>query len=256
MKPFKQATLRLVPLVALALAVACGDGSGSAEAASDSQATPTPEAAQQQAPSGPYASPEAAERTRQEQQVLDLARLGHNEGDEESALIRVVEFSDFGCVHCAGFHTDSYPELHGEFIEAGDVVWKYIPITIAGFPNSDVAAVAGECAAEQDRFAAMRDRLFERREEWLASDVDAVMGLMEEYAEGVGLDRDQFSTCLAESERARQRVSDGNALARDLGVRGTPTFIVGGQPVQGAPPLEAFQNVLRQMLADAREPGS
>jgi len=248
--------LHILTPVLFILAAGCGDASsGEAAQSADGGTAQAPAATQDDARSGtPYASPEAAARAQQEAQEVNLARLGFNEGNEETAVVNVIEFSDFGCVHCANFHMEAYPELYREFVQGGDVVWKYIPITLAGFPNADHAAVAGECAGEQDRFPAMRDRLFETREAWMATD-QPVQFLVDQARE-VGLDTGTFRTCLEEGENARQRVADASRIARELGVRGTPTFVVQGYPVQGAPPLEAFQEVLRELVAEARGPGN
>lgn len=185
-------------------------------------------------------------------QTFDLAPMGFNEGDMEDSAVWVVEFSDFGCIFCARFHLETYPELYREFVRTGDVAWKYIPVTIGGFPNGDAAAVVGECAGAQGRFAPVRDRLFEEREEWIASEDPGP--LFQQYARDAGVDQDEFVQCLTGDE-ARRRVSEGNRVAQQIGVTGTPTFIVQGFPVQGAPPLEAFQEVLRDLVTQAREPG-
>ena len=189
-------------------------------------------------------------------QDIDLSRLGFNEGDEENAVVRVVEFSDFGCVFCARFHMNDYEELHQEFIAGGDVLWKYVPITIGGFPNGEAAAISGQCAGEQDRFAPMRDLLYETREEWMAETGD-LDGLFRSYAQQAGLDVDAFDACV-QGDAAEARLAESNQLAVSLGVRGTPTFIVEGFPVQGAPPLDAFQDALRELIAETRAaaPGS
>jgi protein-disulfide isomerase len=212
--------------VFLALAVGCGNDGGQVEASA--QATPTP-------PSEP--------------EFVDLSALGFNEGNEETAAFGVVEFSDFGCIHCATFHAESYPSLHEEFIASGDVLWKYVPISIAGFPNAELAGIAGECAGEVGSFAAMRDHLFQQREEWLG----AAEGepLFVEYARAVGLDPSTFGACLTGPD-ARSRMDRNNTMARQIGVAATPTFIVAGTSVQGAPPLANFQAALREMIAEAR----
>lgn len=226
----------LPALLLLALApYGCGgqSGNGTAEARASGDASPA-------------ADPP------QETRVADLAALGFNEGDDENAVVRVVEFSDFGCIHCARFHLDSYPALHDEFIAGGDIVWKYVPVTIGGFPNGDLAALAGECAGALGSFAAYRDLLFERREEWM--DPERGAALFERYAEGLGLDGTAFEACLT-GEEAAERVAISNGLAARLGVRGTPTFLIQEHWVQGAPELEAFQQALRQLVSDIRDGG-
>lgn len=227
---------KCVSFLALAALVLAGCGETGGEAA------PAPPAA---APSS-----EPAPGTVPNLQDVDLAHLGFNEGDLDGAVIRVVEFSDFGCIHCARFHMNDYHQLHEEFIAEGDVVWKYVPITIGGFPNGENAALAGECAGAQDRFAPMRDLLFEEREVWMAETEDPE-GRFRSYAEEVGLDVGAFDVCMQGGE-AEDRLAESNRIAVSLGVRGTPTFIVQGFPVQGAPPLDAFQEALREMIAEAR----
>jgi protein-disulfide isomerase len=204
------------------------------------------------APAPPVAEPSSqpAPGTVPGLQDVDLAHLGFNEGDMDAAVIRVVEFSDFGCIHCARFHMNDYHHIHDEFIAEGDVVWKYVPITIGGFPNGESAALAGECAGAQDRFAPMRDLLFEKREEWMG-ETDDPEGRFRGYAREVGLDVSAFDACM-HGEEAIGRLAEANQLAVSIGVRGTPTFIVQGFPVQGAPPLDAFQEALREMIAEAR----
>ncbi len=230
-------------IVLLSLA---GCGENAAPGANDSAAQdPSPEV---------QAAPEAMPAdTGEAQERFDLTRLGFDDGDPEEAVVHVIEFSDFGCVHCANFHMNAYPELYEEFVAAGDVAWKYIPINLAGFPNSREAAIAGECAAQQEEFPAMRSRLFELRERWMESDDPEALFVAE--AREAGLEVEAFQACLSESESARERVDEGSRVARAVGVTGTPTFVVQGHPVQGAPPLEAFQEVLRELVAEARDPG-
>ncbi len=229
-------------LIALA---GCGDD---ADPNANASPAPDPPAAAQAPEPMPGDTGQAQER-----EGFDLTLMGFDDGDPEEAVIHVIEFSDFGCVHCANFHMDSYPALYDEFVTAGDVAWKYIPITLAGFPNSREAAIAGECAGQQDRFPTMRTRLFELRETWLQSDDPEE--LFVEEAREAGLDAEAFQRCLNESESARERVDEGTRVAREVGVTGTPTFVVQGHPVQGAPPLDAFQQVLRELVAEARGPG-
>ena len=185
------------------------------------------------------------------QEIVDLSRMGYNEGNPEEAVVRVVEFSDFGCVFCARFHMQDYGILHDEFVAGGDVVWKYVPITIGGFPNGNLAALTAECVGEQGDFAPIRDLLFENRETWIATPTAESGELFRSYAQAVGADMAAWEQCLTAGE-ASARLEQSNQMASELGVRGTPTFIVEGFPVQGAPPLADFQEALRQMVADLR----
>lgn len=226
-----------VLLTALSL-LGCGGGNGEAQS-SDPPVTDSPQAQQTPDPS---------------QDVYDLRELGIDEGSVMTSAIGVVDFSDFGCIFCANFHTTDYPVLYEEFVASGDILWKYIPISIGGFPNGDLAGRTGICADElgsTEGFTRMRDHLFENREEWLTAVPSEVAGLFTSYAETLGLDRDAFVVCL-EGETAAARLERNNQMARQVGVSATPTFIVQGTPVRGAPPLEDFQEVLRMIVAESR----
>lgn len=186
--------------------------------------------------------------TGQPQRQIDIQDLGYNEGSPD-AIVRIVEFSDFGCGYCRQFHLESYPVLFQEYMEAGKVEWKYIPIIIGLFKNALPAAETGECAGEQGMFATMRDRLFESQPEW--KDSDDPMTHMYRYAEEEGLDMTRFRNCISQGWQ-RDRIVAGSQLAQQASVRGTPTFyVVGYAPIPGALPLETFKQVLDTVYAEA-----
>ena len=61
---------------------------------------------------------------------------------------------------------------------------------------------------------------------------------------------DGFDGCLAEDRRL-DRIASATTLARQIGVRGTPTFvIIGYPPLQGALPLDVFQDILTAVHAE------
>jgi protein-disulfide isomerase len=189
---------------------------------------------------GPTASPPPGT-------ALDPTSLGFDSG-AEGAPIQVVEFSDFGCGYCARFHNEVFPELEREYVATGKVEWKYIPMILGIFgENAELAAHVGECAGEQDRFPAMRDRLFADQAEWKrAGDPRAVF---DRFAREQGLDFERFTRCVDEQWRA-DRVASGTQLSRQAGVRGTPTFfVVDFGAVPGMLPLDVFREVLDTVYA-------
>lgn len=203
-------------------------------------------------PAPATAPPPTGDQAPDAERVIDLATMGHDDGDLATAPVRVIEFSDFGCVFCARFHNEDYETLHDEFVTSGDVAWKYLPITIGGFPNGELAALTAECMAEQDRFRPMRTLLYQERDRWVgASGSEEVRLLFEGYVRSVGGDMEAWERCL-EAGEASERIRLHNQVAGELGVRGTPTFIIQGFPVQGAPALSDFQEALRQIVAEVR----
>jgi predicted DsbA family dithiol-disulfide isomerase len=71
------------------------------------------------------------------------------------------------------------------------------------------------------------------------------------YATDLGLDTTRFSRCLDERSFAAAVESDV-AQARALGVTGTPTFLVNGQALVGAHPIETFRMLIDDALKESR----
>jgi len=93
------------------------------------------------------------------------------------------------------------------------------------------------------------DIIFERQGDWKsASDPEA---LAEVFAEEAGLDMARYRSCV-EDDEFLWRVQAQTNLAGELGIRGTPSFIiVGVGPVNGALPLETFRQVFDTILSEA-----
>ena len=240
-RPTSERVASLLAAFAVFLVAGCSGEDGQAQGAAE-----TTEAPGTAAEAGPAEAPA--------QDLLDLTQYGVDEGSVMTAVIAVVDFSDFGCIYCANFHLTDYPVLHEEFVAGGDVLWKYVPITIGNFPNGDLAGLTGICTNQlgpAGSFARMRDHLFVEREAWLNAAPSEARALFVSYAATIGLDPAAFEACV-DGEGATAELEQNNDLARRVGVTGTPYFLVQGSPVRGAPPLANFQEVMRGIVAEAR----
>lgn len=177
---------------------------------------------------------EGAVRFRPAAQEVPLEELGFDYGSED-APIRVVELSDYGCGYCRRFHTETFPTLLKDHIETGRVHWKYVTFASGMFQNGMSAAFAAECAGEQGRFERFNDLLYERQADW--KNLGDPFPVYDELARDAGADIGELHACI-EEERPKARVRSGIVMGRNLGLRGTPAFLVNGIPVMGAQPLE------------------
>jgi len=182
--------------------------------------------------------------------TIDMRRIGYSRGAED-APVQVFEFSDFGCPYCGQFAVLTYPELHEEFVRTGLVRWTYVPFVMGMFPNGAEAARAAECAAEQDAFWPMHDRLYEGQREWKPSRSPRV--LFAEYARELGLSVEGFAACY-DQDLGGARTALNNRAATGLGVRATPSFFVNGRLVEGALPADRFRQIL-EMSGARRDAG-
>lgn len=141
--------------------------------------------------------------------------------------VTFVEFLDFECEACrAAF--PAVEELRAEYGDRVSFVARYFPIP--SHANAENAAVAVEAAAQQGRFEAMYQRMFETQAEWgeqQVSQADVFRG----FATDLGLDMTAYDQAVADPatlERVRRDRADGIAA----GVQGTPTFFLDGVRIQ------------------------
>ncbi len=134
--------------------------------------------------------------------------------DSGAASVRLVEFSDFQCPFCRR-SAPAVERLLAKHPEVG-VVYRHFPLSFHA--AAEGAALAAICAEAQGRFQAMHRQLFQTTE-W-QQDPNWVR-----EAEAAGVDDlEEFSRCLG-GEAAAARLAGDMALARRLGISGTPTFV-------------------------------
>jgi len=130
------------------------------------------------------------------------------------------------------------------YIDSGKVNLVYKHSAFLG-QESIWAAQASECAADQGKFWEYHDLLFER---WNGENQGAFSKEnLIKFAQDLKLDAAKFDPCLTNDETL-ERVKADTLEGRDVGVTGTPTFFINGQPLVGAQPIEAFQQQLDPLL--------
>lgn len=172
---------------------------------------------------------------------------------DPNAPITILEFSDFQCPFCARFHVQTLPLLLEEYIDAGKVNLVYRDFPIQSIhPNALPAAVAAECANEQGKYWEYHDTLFEKQSVWARLNSDAAISTFSQFATDVGLEQQQFDSCLG-SGKYLEEVQHDMREAREYGITGTPGFFVGNEEIgfvkiNGAQPFEIFKRVIDAQL--------
>jgi predicted DsbA family dithiol-disulfide isomerase len=158
------------------------------------------------------------------------------------APVTIVEYTDYDCPFCKRYHAEIYPTLLQEYSGKVRYFVRHFPLQQL-HPRAPNAARAAVCAEAQDRFWSYHELLFFRGN---APD-DA--GLVA-YADELGLDEEQFSVCMDDSETASAVMADLQRGAA-YGVRGTPAFFINGRVVFGAQRMEVFRQVMDAALEEA-----
>ena len=169
----------------------------------------------------------AAEDAAGDPAAVAVRENSHRLNDPPESRATFVEFLDFECEACRA----AYPAVEQLRETYGDTVTfvvRYFPIP--SHVNAERAARAVEAAAQQGRFEAMYQKMYETQAQW--GEQQAPMdNLFREFAAGLGLDMTAYDAAYddpATLERIRADVADGQAL----GVQGTPTFFVDGVRVE------------------------
>lgn len=150
------------------------------------------------------------------------------------ARVVVQVFSDFQCPYCRQFAASTERQVLETYILTGQSVrleYKHFIVIDGNVGGSESrhAAEASECAAEQGLFWQYHDLLFANVQgEGTGSLRDERLRAI---AEAGGLEMTRFGTCFDTARFARNVTAD-EALARQLGVTGTPGVFVNAVFVQ------------------------
>lgn len=154
------------------------------------------------------------------------------------APVDFVFYADFQCPFCKQFDDRDLPPIIENFVISGDVrvEWRpmpiisaYVDIPLDSPDNESVqAAEAAMCAADQDRFWPYSQALFAAQ----GAENSGVFtdDMLKQTAAGLELDTEQFNACLDSGEKqddVLQMMQEGF----DLGVSGTPAFLINDQLV-------------------------
>lgn len=150
-------------------------------------------------------------------------------GTGKQALL--VEFSDFQCPYCqrAVAPVEEFMKTYGDRVT---LVFKHFPLTNI-HAQAKPAALAAWAAGQQGKFWEFHDGLFQNQQR--LGD-----GFYKELAQGLGLDVARFDRD-RQGQAAQKAIAADLSLAETLGLEGTPTFLMNGQPLESAPSVEAFQ---------------
>lgn len=154
---------------------------------------------------------------------------GNPEGD-----VTMVEFMDYRCGYCR----KAYSEVEQLLESDGNIrlIVKEFPILGEASTISSRFAIATKQVAGGEAYKAVHDAL-------IAFAGEPSTPALQRLAEGLGLDGAAIIAAM-DSEEVNREITETRALAQRLQIRGTPTFVMGGQLVRGYVPLDAMQQIV------------
>ncbi|MCK6538643.1 MAG: DsbA family protein [Anaerolineales bacterium] len=166
-------------------------------------------------------------------------------GDPNAPAVIEV-FEDFQCPACQFFMENIEPLIIQYLVETGKarLVFRHYPfIDGAGAGNggeSDQAANAAMCANEQGKFWDMQAVIYAN---WNGENLGNLSNRrLQAMAEAINLDMNAFNSCFRDN-KYRDAIQADFDRAEELGVSGTPSVFVNGNPVGEPGKIASFQEI-------------
>ncbi len=162
----------------------------------------------------------------------------------KDAKVVIQEWADFQCPFCARVNPtlEEVLKLYGDRVK---LVWRDKPL-----PFHADAALAAELARETleergpDAFWKMHDKLFANQQRLKRDD-------LERYGSELSLDPKKLARAL--DGRSHKVVIDtDDKVGTDIGLTGTPAFLINSYYLSGAQPLAKFKKLIDRALTEAR----
>src|SRR5258708_6431419 len=196
---------------------------------------------------------------------LTRPNVVRNTTGSANAPVKLEEFSDFQCPYCKQFWQNTESQILDAYVKTGKVAftdrsagnWVSNNIGQGSFESQD-AAMAAYCAADQNKFWEMHDALVTNA---IREDAGSFTSRrLKLIAQSVGLDMNAFNSCTS-SQKYLNQVNQDYQDALSAKITGTPFFVISYTPkgqtqavtttVDGAQPFSVFQQAFDTALAAA-----
>jgi protein-disulfide isomerase len=161
-----------------------------------------------------------------------------------NAPVTIVQFSDFQCPYCSKVEATMEQVKTTYGADKVRVIWKNEPLSF--HPNAKPAAEAAQAVFAlkgNDAFWKFHSTAFKNQQSLNSENY-------EKWAAAAGADPAKFKAGIAAHKWA-DKVEKDHAIAKQIGVNGTPAFFVNGVSLSGAQPFEKFKAVIDAELQRA-----
>ncbi len=236
---------RLLFLVSALFALACGGSPSSPPRSADSKSTeidlatpPNVEPGAEQIASGSHSGFGASQPT------SDAIPIDAEDAvwGSPTAPVTLVTFSDFQCPFCGRAHPTVVQLERTYGPQKLRVVFKHNPLPF--HPDAMPAALVAQAVQQiggSDAFFRFADLAFQNQRALTDQN-------LQQWAAEVGV---RNATQVAGNPQVRAKIDRDIALATNLGLSGTPSFMINGSQLVGAQPFEKFKELVDTELREA-----
>lgn len=157
------------------------------------------------------------------------------------APITIREFADYQCPSCKAFEPTA-TRIRNELAASGKVQFIFFDFPLLQHEHAFEAAVAARCAGRQDKYWAYQEALYANQREWAQTTDPTSMFL--DIALEAGLNTQRLKQCIAQGA-TRDVVQRSRNLGEKIGIRATPTVMVGSKVFTGAVSYDRILNIVQ-----------
>jgi protein-disulfide isomerase len=179
-----------------------------------------------------------------EKKVAPPVPAGNAYKGGKDAKVVIQQWSDYQCPFCSRVEP-TVNEVQKTYGDKVKIVWRDKPLPM--HPNAPLAAEAGREALKQkgsDGFWKMHKKMFENQQKLAREDLDG-------YAKELGLDMDKFKAAL-DGHVHKAAVDADDKAGTEIGISGTPAFLINGYYISGAQPFPKFKKLIDRAMNEAK----
>lgn len=171
------------------------------------------------------------------EQAINIGKVkldGPVRGDANASIV----MHEYGCYSCP-YTKEAEPVVREVLDDYPNVklIYHDVPLEIHNY--SIESGEAAFCAGEQGKYWEYHDMLFDKQSELNA-------GSFVDFAGELDLNITRFNDCLA-SNATKQEIAKYRADALEVGIYGTPTFVIGNNSLVGPQKYKTFKSIIESM---------
>lgn len=169
----------------------------------------------------------------------DYDQLGVAVGNAD-APITIREFGDYQCPACGAFEPTA-ARIRKNLVASGKARFVFFDFPLTMHQHAQEAAIAARCADRQGKFWPYHEALYAKQNKWASLDDASSMFL--DIAVESGINTKKLKQCIAH-DATLNSIKQNRALGEKIGIRATPTIMVGATVFSGGVSYDRIKNLV------------
>jgi protein-disulfide isomerase len=156
--------------------------------------------------------------------AIENNKLSEITEGNKSAKIKIYVYQSMTCPHCATFHTEIYPLLKKNYIDAGvlRIHFRHFPLDLAALNAAKIL----QCIDEKNRISFL-DHLYETQENWIkGKTIKDINQNLKKTVKKFGLSEKDFDKCLDFEDVENYILNSRIEAVKNFKIDSTPKIII------------------------------